>query len=63
MTDQSGKVPVPDMGMFVLPGRAYLRSIVDQNLPMRRAALSDARARTSIRSRARPSNDDLRSSE
>lgn len=44
MTDESGKVPVPDMGMFVLPGRAYLRSIVDQNLPMRRAALSDARA-------------------
>jgi hypothetical protein len=36
--------PMPDMKMFVLPGRAYLLSVQDQNLSMRRAALVDARA-------------------
>lgn len=35
---------MPDMGMFILPGRAYLRSIVEQNLPTRRAAVADARS-------------------
>src|SRR5688500_12232468 len=43
MTDVSSH-PMPDMQMYVLPGRAYLLSIRDQNLPMRRAALVDARA-------------------
>ena len=35
---------MPDMGMFILPGRAYLRSVVEQNLPLRRAALAGARS-------------------
>jgi hypothetical protein len=36
--------PMPDMKMLVLPGRAYLLSVQDQSLLMRRAALLDARA-------------------
>ncbi len=44
MADAAHEIPLPDMGMFILPGRAYLRSIVEQNLPMRRAAVADARS-------------------
>jgi hypothetical protein len=35
---------IPDVQMFLLPGQAYLRSLLEQNLPTRRAALADARA-------------------
>jgi hypothetical protein len=44
MSDAADEIPMPDMGMFILPGRAYLRSIVEQNLPTRRTALADARS-------------------
>ncbi|MDP9226075.1 MAG: hypothetical protein M3P18_20000 [Actinomycetota bacterium] len=44
MTDAAHEIALPNMGMFILPGRAYLRSIIDQNLPMRRAAVADARS-------------------
>ena len=37
-------VPMPDPQTFLLPARAYLLSMRDQNLPLRRAALDDAAA-------------------
>jgi hypothetical protein len=43
MSDAAHEIAMPDTAMFVLPGRAYLRSIIEQNLPMRRSALADAR--------------------
>jgi hypothetical protein len=35
-------IPMPDAQMFLLPARAYLLSMRDQNLPLRRMALADA---------------------
>jgi hypothetical protein len=40
MTD--AVIPVPDAQTFLLPARAYLLSMRDQNLPLRRVALDDA---------------------
>src|SRR5436190_54532 len=40
MTDPA--VPMPDAQTFLLPARAYLLSMRDQNLPLRRVALDDA---------------------
>jgi hypothetical protein len=37
-------VPMPDPHTFLLPARAYLLSMRDQNLPLRRVALEDAAA-------------------
>lgn len=37
-------MPMPDPQTFLLPARAYLLSMRDQNLPLRRAALDDAAA-------------------
>lgn len=37
-------LPVPDAQTFLLPARAYLMSMREQNLPLRRAALADAAA-------------------
>jgi len=37
-------IPMPDAQTFLLPSRAYLLSMRDQNLPLRRAALDDAEA-------------------
>jgi hypothetical protein len=39
---------MPDMQMYVLPGRAFLLSVQEQNLAMRRAALADARAQFDV---------------
>jgi len=36
------EIPMPDAQSYLLPSRAYLLSLRDQNLPMRRAALEDA---------------------
>jgi hypothetical protein len=38
------QLDLPDLDMFVRPGQAYLRSLVEQNLPTRHAALADARS-------------------
>jgi len=37
-------VPMPDVQTFLLPAHAYLLSMRDQNLPLRRVALDDARS-------------------
>jgi hypothetical protein len=37
-------IPMPDPQTFLLPARAYLLSMRDQNLPLRRVALDDAAA-------------------
>jgi hypothetical protein len=36
------QIPMPDAQTFLLPSRAYLMSLRDQNLPLRRVALADA---------------------
>lgn len=36
------EIPMPDAQSYLLPSRAYLLSLRDQNLPLRRAALEDA---------------------
>lgn len=48
------EVPVPDAQTFLLPARAYLLSMRDQNLTLRRAALDDAVAH----SKAAPTGSD-----
>lgn len=42
MTAQMPFVPMPDVQTFLLPGRAYMLSLRDQTIPLRRAALEDA---------------------
>jgi hypothetical protein len=52
-------IPMPDAQTFLLPSRAYLLSMRDQNLPLRRAALDDAEVLPRDAARQRPRKADL----